>query len=171
VITCVSLLPQKTPIMSNISISRKTPKKKQKKNPEKEEKQLKVKKIRIFPNQKEKETLRTWLGSCRLSYNLCLEAVKNKKCNINKKELRAYCINLESECVKEKPFLKEIPYDVRDEGMADLIKAYKTCFSKGDKFKMKFRSKKDNQQSIVVHSKHWKHKRDQISRKVTRSKT
>jgi len=133
--------------------------KKQKKNPEKEEKQLKVKKIRIYPNKKEKETLRKWLGSCRLSYNLCLDAINNKKSKINKKELRACCINLDSDTVKKHPFLKETPYDIRDEGMVDLIKAYKNVFLKGDKFKIKFRSKKDNQQSIVIHHKHWKHKK------------
>ena len=134
-------------------------KKKTKKNPEKEEVQLKVKKIQIYPNQKEKEILRRWLGSCRLSYNLCLDAVNNNKSKISKKELRAFCINLDSESVQKHLFLKETPYDIRDEGMNDLIKAYKNAFSKGEKFKIKFRSKKDHQQSIVIHHKHWKHKR------------
>ena len=43
--------------------------------------------------------------------------------------------------------------------MNDLIKAFKNNFEKGEKFKIKFRSKKDKQQSIVIHHKHYKHKK------------
>jgi hypothetical protein len=57
---------------------------------------------------------------------------------------------------------------VRDEGMNDLLKAYQTNFAKRKKqanggnntttttFKIKFRSKKNDSESIVIHSKHWK---------------
>ena len=34
------------------------------------------------------------------------------------------------------------PYDVRDESMCDLLNAVKTCFSIGNKFKMKYKRKK-----------------------------
>jgi len=36
---------------------------------------LKVKKIQIFPNQKEKETLRKWMGASRWTYNTCLDGI------------------------------------------------------------------------------------------------
>jgi len=50
----------------------------------------------------------------------------------------------------------ETPYDVRDEAMNDLVKAYDSNFAaKRRQFNMKFRSKKDPLQSIVIHSKHW----------------
>ena len=44
---------------------------------------------------------------------------------------------------------------MRDEAMNDLLKAYESNFAaKRPRFNMKFRSKKDPLQSIVVHSKH-----------------
>ncbi|RHZ70779.1 hypothetical protein Glove_267g56 [Diversispora epigaea] len=50
----------------------------------------------------------------------------------------------------------ETPYDIRDEAMNDLLKSYSSNFAaKRKKFKMKFRSKKDQQQSIAILSKHW----------------
>ena len=50
----------------------------------------------------------------------------------------------------------EIPYNIRDEAMNDLLKGYSTNFAANrKKFNMKFRSKKDPHQSIVIHSKHW----------------
>jgi putative transposase len=51
----------------------------------------------------------------------------------------------------------DIPYDIRDEGMNDLLKAYKTCFASKKKFFMKFKRKKDRKESIVIHCKHYKH--------------
>jgi coproporphyrinogen III oxidase-like Fe-S oxidoreductase len=42
------------------------------------------------------------------------------------------------------------PYYLQKQEMADLLKACKTCFSKGDKVQMKYRSRKDKQQSILI---------------------
>ena len=134
-------------------------KKKKKLNPKKEEKQLKVKKIRIYPTKEEKNKLRKWMGTARWTYNQCLNKINKKESKITKKDLRSLCLNRDSELFKDNLWLKDIPYDVRDEGMIDLIKAYKNNFEKGEKFKIKFRSKKDKQQSIVIHHKHYKHKK------------
>jgi putative transposase len=49
----------------------------------------------------------------------------------------------------------ETPYDLRDEAMADLLKAYRSNFAKGGRFKMRFRSKKQPCQTLVVLAKHW----------------
>ncbi|GBC01471.1 hypothetical protein RclHR1_00420033 [Rhizophagus clarus] len=58
----------------------------------------------------------------------------------------------------------ETPYDIRDEAMNDLLKGYSTNFATNrKKFKMKFRSKKDPHQSIVIHSKHWGKSRGEYS--------
>lgn len=40
--------------------------------------------------------------------------------------------------------------------MNDLLKAYTSNFKKKSKFKMKYKSKKFDGDSIVIHSKHWK---------------
>jgi hypothetical protein len=51
----------------------------------------------------------------------------------------------------------ETPYGIRDEGMNDLLKAYQTNFAKGNnQFKIKYRSKKSESESIVIHSNNWK---------------
>jgi len=43
--------------------------------------------------------------------------------------------------------------------MNDLLKAYKTCFASKKFFFMKFKKKKDGKDSIVIHCKHYKHKK------------
>jgi hypothetical protein len=62
----------------------------------------------------------------------------------------------------QKTWLRETPYDVRDEAMNDLLKAYKSgCARRGNdgkNFKLRPRSCRKHafQESIVVHAKHWK---------------
>ncbi|CAI2161812.1 15627_t:CDS:2 [Funneliformis geosporum] len=73
----------------------------------------------------------------------------------NKKALRVQYLNATNFNNTELKWALETPYDIRDEGMNDLLKAYSTNFAaKQTKFKIKFRSKKDRQQSIAVLSKH-----------------
>lgn len=116
----------------------------------------KVKKIRLFPDTEQRKTLMKWFGTTRWTYNRCLSAVENDKVPLNKKSLRAKCLN--SEIFRnENKWVLETPYDIRDEGMNDLLKAYESNFAAQKKnFKMKYRSKKAESESIVIHSKHWK---------------
>uniref|UniRef100_U9V5E2 Uncharacterized protein n=1 Tax=Rhizophagus irregularis (strain DAOM 181602 / DAOM 197198 / MUCL 43194) TaxID=747089 RepID=U9V5E2_RHIID len=52
------------------------------------------------------------------------------------------------------------PYDIRNRAMNDLIKVYSSTFASGIKrFTMRYRSKKDRQQSITIKSKHWDRKK------------
>jgi len=74
----------------------------------------------------------------------------------NKAIFRSLFLNESSDAVQKNPWLKETPYDVRDEGMNDFLKALKTCYAKGEQFDIKFRSKKDGESSIAVLKKHWK---------------
>ena len=115
---------------------------------------MRARKVRIYPTAEERKILRKWMGTARWTYNQCLARV-NEGAKKTKKALRALCLNAEA---KLEDWVYETPYDVRDEAMNDLLKAFKTCFSKGDKFKMKFRSKWDAVQSIAVLKKHWGHK-------------
>ena len=98
------------------------------------------------------------MGTARWTYNRVVDAIRNKRCKANKTELRARVLN--RRCLLETPleWVLETPYDVRDEAMADVLKAIKAnVAAKRTKFHLKFRSRKDNQQSIVVLKKHWKH--------------
>ena len=76
---------------------------------------------------------------------------------MNKKEVRARLINNEE--LQEHEWAKDTPYDIRDEAMNDMLKALQATRAKEDlkQFDFKFRSKKDETQSITVLKKHWGH--------------
>lgn len=90
-----------------------------------------------------------------------LQEIKSKT-PINKKQLRAKCINNDNFKTKGKQWVTNTPYDIRDEAMNDVIKAYASNFAKNAKngntnrFDVKFRSIRDNVQSIAILNKHWK---------------
>jgi len=136
------------------------PKKKKilKSGKEKKDPAEKCKKIRLYPSEEERKTLNKWMGCVRWTYNQCLSGVKNEAAKKGKKTLRDYCINSTAEIVQENKWCLETPYDIRNEAMCDLLKAYKTCISVGKKFNISFKSKKSHKDSIVIHCKHFKHK-------------
>jgi putative transposase len=82
--------------------------------------------------------------------------VEKDKVKRTKKDLRAKCLNAD-QFKEENTWVLEVPYDIRDEAMNDLLKAYSTNFAKntGRPFKIKPRTKKDERESIVIHSKHY----------------
>ena len=124
----------------------------------------KVQRIRIYPNQQERLKLRRWMGTARWTYNRCLIAVEKENIKREKKDLRALCLNAKNFKNTNLKWVLEAPYDIRDEAMNDLLKGYSSNFtSNHKKFKMKFRSKKDPQQSIAILSKHWGRSRGEYS--------
>ena len=117
-------------------------------------------KIRVFPTREQTKVLLNWLGTVRWTYNRCVQASRDKTCKVNNKELRAAWLNEEALKAKQLEWALETPYDVRDEAMRDVVKAVAANrAAKRERFSLKFRSKKDATQSLVVHSKHWQHKR------------
>jgi putative transposase len=96
------------------------------------------------------------MGTARWTYNRCLAAVQNEGVKRCKKDLRARCLNASNFKGNDNKWVLETPYDIRDEAMNDLLKGYASNFAADRKsFKMKFRTKKDRQQSIAILSKHW----------------
>src|SRR5947199_8560359 len=122
-------------------------------------------KIRLYPNSEEKQKLLKWIGTARWTYNKSLAAINSDIKNKNKKYLRANYIT-RSEKFKD-PNLKwvlDTPYCIRDAAMLDLLKNYKSnVAAKKKNFKLKFRSKKDRLQSIVIPSRDWERKRGEFS--------
>ena len=113
--------------------------------------------IRIYPTPDQTSLLKKWMGAVRWTYNECVRLVcREKTAKNNLKELRAAVVNLDSPAVSANEWLKDVPYDVRDEGVRDFIKAVEINKMKGERFEMKFRSKKDPSDTIVVHSKYWR---------------
>jgi hypothetical protein len=119
----------------------------------------KSRKIRVYPTSEQRKTLRKWFGTARWTYNECLKEIQENGVAKKKKALRARCLN--AECFEagqpkaKSAWALETPYDLRDEAMADLLKAFKSNFAKGGRFKMRFRSKKQPCQTLVVLAKHW----------------
>lgn len=117
----------------------------------------KARRIRLMPNQYQKEELLKWMGAARWTYNECLRAIRREK-SWTMGDLRARFINnKKSKVVKSRKWLRHVPYDVRDEGLRDLDKAIKACKAKGGRFEIGFRTRKDHTQSMVMHKKHWEH--------------
>ena len=57
--------------------------------------EMKTKKIRVYPT--DETTLRRWFGAARWTYNQCLNGIKKGVVDRNKKSLRAYVINADSD--------------------------------------------------------------------------
>ena len=118
--------------------------------------------IRLYPNFEEKQKLSQWFGAVRWTYNESLKAVKDEGVAKNMKALRDRCLN--KSFIKQHShlaWLENVHFDVRDEGMRDLLKAYNTCESlKGTHqkhYEISYRKKKLlDSESIVIHAKHWK---------------
>lgn len=120
-----------------------------------------TKKIRIYPTSKQRQVLAQWFGASRWTCNQCVHGIEQERLAKNKKELRDYCINDSPHLRQKTPWILEAPYDIRNEAMCDVLKAYKTSFAllkdkHITKFKMKPRTLKDNSTSIVIHGSHWK---------------
>lgn len=132
---------------------RKKPKKKKKVPAEK------AKKIKLRPTPEQREKLKRWMGTARWTYNRCLAKMKSEKLPINvetKKALRAEIIH-NSNYQEENQWVLETPYQVRDEALCDLMKAFESSFAAGhENFTMKFRSKKNDLESIAIESRVWK---------------
>jgi len=79
---------------------------------------------------------------------------------MSKDFFRSWLIKKKSRLVQTNPWLTETPNDIRDEAMNDFLKAFSSTMSllkKGtiNHFKMKFRSKKQDDGSLTVLKKHW----------------
>src|SRR4051794_13544947 len=96
------------------------------------------------------------MGTARWTYNQCLVAVEKEGFKREKRDLCALCLNAKNFNDTKLKWVLKTPYNIRDEAMNNLLKSYSTNFAaKRMKFKIKFRSKKDRQQSIAILSKHW----------------
>lgn len=112
-------------------------------------------KIRVYPNSDQKRILNRWFDTARWTYNQVVEAIR-KGAPRKKKELRAKCVNNDN-FKDQNQWAKETPYDIRDEAMNDVLKAYASNFALERKeFTIRFKKKKSEHDSIVILSKHWK---------------
>lgn len=117
---------------------------------------FKVKKIRMYPTREQREKLIQWIGGARWVWNKCLDLIYNHGAGRNQGELRRLCIHNSNFIGNtDLEWMLEIPYEIRDEAMRDLLKAFKSCSAKGDRFTIKYRRKKDKKQNIVIQHRKW----------------
>jgi len=135
-------------------------------------------KVRVYPTREQRRTLLKWFGTARWTYNRCLEAVEKDKKKPNKKTLRATCVNRGVRDVTNKaelfvsdptllPWVEKTPFEVCDAAMADFLTARSINMDlvkqgKRDKFEMKYRSRKDRSQTIVVNHRFWNLQRSEF---------
>jgi transposase len=117
---------------------------------------------KIYP--KNKELLRRILNHSRWLHNQITSYLNSqKKLDLSIKFLRKKFINNEVYKDKENFWMLELPYDVRDNVLRDILHNYKTNFAKqktqGGCFRMCFKKKKDIVCSMDVLSKYWKVKK------------
>ena len=109
---------------------------------------LKSIKIRIYPNNVQKEFISKQLGCCRFIYNKLLDykttQYKKDKQNISWSQLGKYLTNLKKQ--DEYSFLNDVYNICLQQSIIDLIKAYDNFFKLYNGYP-KFKSKKDTKQS------------------------
>lgn len=130
----------------------------------------KVERIRLYPTTKQKVILDKWFAAFRWTYNQCVAA---KQGGLSETKLKQRFVNeaaFQTE-FKDEKWVSKIPYDIRQEAVRDYVKAQKAHVAKqkaqakrGErvqtKFQLKFKSiRKDPQQCVYVHKKHWKTKK------------
>jgi putative transposase len=156
---------------ANAAVKKPPIKKARTKNPDAVEKVAvaRTRKIRIYPTTKQRVVLNDWFDTARWTYNRCVDACEDDGTSRNKKTLRNLWLN-NATLEYEYEWALRTPYDVRNEAMCDVLKAYKTNFAllrakHIKRFKMKHRESKATSQSIVIHSKHWKKKKKKKEKK------
>ena len=111
----------------------------------------KARKIRVYPNPRQRSLLQQWFGTARWIYNQCVAQVKTLT---TKKALRTAIVNNDNYAT-ENTWVRQVPYEVRDAAMVDLINARKSNLAKWKKnhahtFTLKYRSRKASQEAIMI---------------------
>lgn len=90
------------------------------------------------------------MGAVRWTYNAAVKHIKDGF-PFTEKSLRDHCVRNDAALLTDKPYIKAVPWDVRDEAIRDVRKAIKNMLSKRESPKdMQFRKWNDQQHSFVL---------------------
>jgi putative transposase len=108
---------------------------------------LKSRLIKLKPTMKQRATFRKWFGDYRVTWNMALDAIKNKQTAINKYALRDAFVTAKN-LPEEKLYLKDTHKDIRAGAIFDLVAAHKSCFTNKrnnniQTFDIKFKSRRN----------------------------
>lgn len=125
----------------------------------------KVRKIVLQLTTQQKLVINKWFNVTRFVYNSALAAIKARRVGYNLKALRALFVKNDCRFLRLYPWVKDqVPYDVRDEAIRDLIKAFRSNKAKLEKngkghFEIHFKRKKAQFDSMALLKKHWNTKK------------
>jgi len=111
---------------------------------------IKSKKIRIYPNQTQREILRKWFGTSRYTYNKTVDY-------LNEPDTIASWGSIKTGIIHSLPdWADKTPYQIRSVAIRDCCKSFSACKLKNkgvnpnDWHKVKYRSRRKTVQSIYV---------------------
>lgn len=120
-------------------------------------------KFRLLPSLEQRALLRKAIGVTTWTYNQALHAIQAGEVKAVLKDVRAHVLNSDAPLLADKPWVKEVPYDLRDEAAKDLLQAMKaneTKKRKGDPnafgATFRFQSKWRKSRKLVIHAKNWR---------------
>lgn len=137
---------------------------------------LRARRVRVHLRPEQDAVVKQWLGAVRFLYNRAVELSLNnanlpwKEVNamLTLKALRARFVNADAPFMQDPrhAWLKDVPYEVRDNALRDFDKARKVFFAKRAKARavnptadvrasFKFRSRRDRQQTLTVRHRDW----------------
>ena len=130
-------------------------------------KDLIARKIKLELTPDQRETLRIWCGVYRWTYNECVRLccmtrhVVYRGKNKTKKDLRSIVANRSSSIVKDRPWILDVPYDIRDGAIIEFVQNLKTEIAKvkadpSFRFRINFKTRNDSSMSFPLLKKHWK---------------
>ena len=96
------------------------------------------------------------MGAHRYFYNQAVHFYYTHDMKCTLKELRSALLSGDA-LHQHEPWLNTIPFDIKDEGLRDFMKALSTNRNTKTSFHMRFKCKKDHKDGFVLHTKHWKH--------------
>jgi transposase len=115
---------------------------------------LKTLKVQIYPDRQQGKTIKSWFGTHRFVYNKFLAYTKNTKTDIKKFNFytmrNKFVISNKGENKLIEEWELETPKDIRAGAIKDCITAHKGGFTKGDKFEVRFRTKKKKSYAIDI---------------------
>lgn len=124
---------------------------------------IRSRRIRIYPKQKQLELLKKCLGATRYFWNKTVDYSKgdgNK--NYSFLSLRKSIMTINKNLKKEELWQKEIPDTVKELAIKSFSSAIAGCFSKGSKFCMSYKSKKEPFQTFYANSRSIKANGDEL---------
>lgn len=124
---------------------------------------FKSRKVLLQLTTPQKDVFNKWLDATRFVYNCALAAVKHGEVGYVMNDLRALFVKNNCPLVTKHPWLKLIPYEVRDSAIIDLCNNFFTNLAKfkatGQWFKLHFQTKRSGFASMRFRKRAWNPKK------------